>query len=36
MKIFITGKKGCGKSTLVKTIIDACCLETSGFETLPI
>lgn len=36
MKIFITGTKGSGKSTLVQTIIKECRLETAGFFTLPL
>lgn len=36
MKIFVTGAKGSGKSTLVQTIIKKCSLETTGFLTLPL
>jgi len=36
MKIFITGAKGSGKSTLVQTIIQEQQLQVSGFLTLPL
>ncbi len=36
MKLFITGAKGSGKSTLVQMIIKNCSLETTGFLTLPL
>lgn len=36
MKIFITGEKGSGKSTLVNFLIKELCLEVKGFKTLPL
>lgn len=36
MKIFITGAKGSGKSTLVNFLIKELCLEVKGFKTLPL
>ena len=35
MKVFLTGRIQCGKSTCIKQLIEECSLAVCGFQTLP-